>query len=361
MMVHLLRGIDRDRATPTLVLGRASGPFLNEIPSDVDVREFGKDRAVSSILDIAREFRRGKYDVCFSMVSMNMAAVLGRVASREAVRLVLGARSNYTQSIGAEASFARLKLAGVRVLYPLADMVVAVSDGVRDDLVDNLKVPSRKVITIHNPVDLVAVRAAAAKQPAHPWLQGDRRPSLLVAVGALRPAKGYPDLLDAFRRVRAGREVRLLILGEGPLRPWIEDYIAKHALERDVNLLGFQANPHMYVSRATLFVHAAWWEGFPNVIAEAMACGVPVVATDCPSGPAEIIRSGEDGVLVPVHAPAKLASAIASLLDDEARRDAYAKRAASNIERLAVDSVVRRYEDVFMSVASELRRESAIS
>ena len=122
MMIYLLRGLDRERFDITLALGRPNGELMPLIPPDIRVIILGRDRAATSIFVLAREFRRGRYDVCFSMVSMNLAAILARLLSRDRVRLVLGARSHYTKSIGTDATASRPKLAAVRCLYPLADL-----------------------------------------------------------------------------------------------------------------------------------------------------------------------------------------------------------------------------------------------
>jgi glycosyltransferase involved in cell wall biosynthesis len=350
VMIYLLRGLDRERFDITLALGRATGELMPLIPPDIQVIVLGRDRAAASVFVLAREFRRGYYDICFSMVSMNLAAVLARLLSRDKVRLVLGARSHYTKSIGAEASAARTKLAAVRFLYPLADLVIAVSDGVRADLVANVRVPPSKVITIHNPIDIDKVRALAATDPGHPWLSTEQRIPVLIAVGSLRMAKGYPDLLDGFASIRAARQLRLLILGEGPLRGEIEDRIRRLGIQEDVSLLGFQDNPHQYVARATLFVLSSLWEGFPNVLIEARVSGTAVVTTDCESGPREIVHDGEDGSLVPVSSPLQLASAITSLLDDEPKRRLFGERGRRDVERFAVKAIIGRYAQVFEDV-----------
>ena len=174
MMIYLLRGLDREQFDVTLALGRLRGELMPLIPKDIRVVELGRDRAATSVFVLAKEFRHGHYDVCFSMVSMNLAAVLARLLSRDRVKLVLGARSHYTKSIGTEATASGAKLAAVRSLYPLAELVIAVSDGVRDDLVRKLRIPPSKVMTIYNPIDIDAVRAMAAHDPRHQWLSPDQ-------------------------------------------------------------------------------------------------------------------------------------------------------------------------------------------
>jgi len=139
-----------------------------------------------------------------------------------------------------------------------------------------------------------------------------------VAVGRLQMQKDYPTLLHAFAQVRKNRPVRLLILGEGKDRLALEELIKELGLEQDVSLPGFVMNPYAYMARASLFVLSSRWEGLPTVLIEALCCGTPVVSTDCPSGPREILRDGQYGQLVPVGDVDGLAQAIEAALNSKA-------------------------------------------
>jgi len=355
MMLYLVRGLDRSRWDITLALGLKRGPYLPLVPSDIEFLELGRARGRGAVLDIARLLRAGRYDLCFSMVSMNFAAVLARVVAHDRARLVLGARNHYSRSLPAEASAARLKMLAVRVLYPRAEMIIGVSEGVADDLVANFGLPRAKVRAIHNPIDLERVRAEAAAPLDDPWFAPDSGIPVLLAVGKLQPAKGYPDLIDAFRKVRAIRPARLAILGQGPDREALEGRVARAGLQDDVRFLGFDANPYRWMARATLFVHTAHWEGFPNVLVEAMACGLPVVSTDCPSGPREIITDGLDGFLVPVGDRAAHAARTLELLADAGRRESVRRAAARRVEDFGAARVVERYAAAFEVVLADAR------
>lgn len=353
VMLYLVAGLDRARWDVTLGLARKHGPYVPLIPRDISVLEFRKDRAAQAVLDIARALRAGRYDVCFSMVSMNLAAVLAGALARTHARVVLSARNHYSKSLPAEASGSALKMAAIRFLYPRADAVACVSRGVADDLITKFSVPADKALVIHNPIDIARVQAQAAEPCEHPWLPATAKNPVLAAVGKLQVAKGYPYLLEAFLTIRKARPgTRLLILGEGPERARIEGFIAAHGLADEVALAGFHTNPYRFLSRATLFVHAALWEGFPNVLVEAMACGLPVVSTDCPSGPSEIVTPGRDGLLVPVADPGALAEAALSLLDEPHRARAMADAGRETVERFSVGRVVARYAALFENVIS---------
>ncbi len=356
MMLYLARGLARTRWDITLALGLKRGPYLPLVPDDIRFLELGRSRGRTAVLDVARLLHEGRYDLCFSMVSMNLAAVLARALAHDPVRLVLGARNHYSRSLPAEASAARLKMLAIRVLYPRADLVIGVSEGVADDLVTHFGIPRAKVRAIHNPIDLERVHSQAAAPLDDPWFASDAGIPVLLAVGKLQAAKGYPDLIEAFRTVRAARPARLVILGQGPDREALEAQVARAGLGQDVRFLGFDANPYRWLARAAVFVHAAHWEGFPNVLVEAMACGAPVVSTDCPSGPAEIITDGRDGFLVPVGDTAAHAARTLALLGDPDLRARIRMAATVRVQDFTASRILERYAAAFEEVVGRSNR-----
>lgn len=225
----------------------------------------------------------------------------------------------------------------MRWVYPWADSVVAVSQGVADDLVRTLGIDATRVKVIYNPV-VDETLFDKAKQPLeHPWFkQGE--PPVVLAVGRLTEQKDFETLIRAFAVVRAKRVVRLLILGEGELRFQLETLVNQLGLKDDVALPGFVANPFGYMARASVFVLSSRWEGLPTVLLEAMACGAQVVSTDCPSGPREILEDGKWGLLVPVENVSTLAQAITLKLDEFEGPDV--KRRAMDF---GADQAVQKY------------------
>jgi glycosyltransferase involved in cell wall biosynthesis len=204
----------------------------------------------------------------------------------------------------------------VRRSYPRADGIAAVSAGVADDLAGVLGLPRHRVQVINNPV-IVPELSTMMEQPCeHPWFVGDH-PPVLLAVGRLSPQKDFECLLRAFATVRAETDARLMILGEGPERARLESLVTELGLTGDVELPGWVGNPYPYMARSDLFVLSSRWEGLPTVLIEALFCGLRIVATDCPSGPQEILDGGRYGALVPVGDHAALAAAIIASLRDE--------------------------------------------
>jgi glycosyltransferase involved in cell wall biosynthesis len=231
----------------------------------------------------------------------------------------------------------------VRRTYHQFDAIIALSHGAAEDLVAQVPGIAQRVTVIHNAgVDDGLLRRAAEPiaEPAVP------RP-LIVACGRLAPQKGYLDLLEAMAQVRRSVDAHLWILGEGPQREALEKKIGELHLDRVVRLLGFQQNPYAYMAAADVYVLSSLYEGFGNVLVEAMATGRPVVSTDCPSGPREIITDGQNGLLVPPSDPAALAGALLQMLKDEvfATRLGNAARARANDFHVAASAA--RYAEVF--------------
>jgi glycosyltransferase involved in cell wall biosynthesis len=214
--------------------------------------------------------------------------------------------------------WARQRLAAT---YASADLVIGVSDGACQamrELIGARETPH--IARIYNPIDLGAFRRMAAEPVAHPWFLDKTRP-LVLSAGRLVRAKDFPTLLHAFRRVQERTNSRLVILGEGRQRAKLERMSRQLGLAEAVDLPGFSPNPFAYMARADLFVLSSLYEGFGNVLAEAMAVGTPCVATDCRSGPREILADGRYGHLVRPGNAEALADAILESLARPPRPD----------------------------------------
>jgi glycosyltransferase involved in cell wall biosynthesis len=202
----------------------------------------------------------------------------------------------------------------LRIFYPWAASVVAVSRGVADDLARVSGLPRESVGVIYNPVITPTMLALAREAPSHPWL-APGQPPVILGVGRLARQKDFLTLVRAFAELRRHRAVRLIILGEGEDRPALEGLARELGVAEDVALPGFQDNALAYMAGSALFVLSSAWEGLPTVLIEALAAGTRVVSTDCPSGPREILQEGRLGALVPVGNAAALATAMLEALD----------------------------------------------
>ncbi len=267
----------------------------------------------------------------------NIVALIARRRAKAPTRIVVSERTHLSTSIGRSrrewkaATLPRL----VRELYRDADDIVAISKQVGLDLAETCDLLPARITTIHNGL----LRPEALDQPAsdHPWFKGDL--PVVLAVGRLSKEKDFPTLVRAFAEVLKKRPAKLIIVGEGRERPAIEALIGELGIGEHVALPGFSDNPYAYMKAASLFVLSSTHEGFGNVLIEALAAGCPVVSTDCPGGPPEILDGGYIGPLVPVGESAPMATAIDFMLNRP-------KESAPLIERakdFSMDRVADRY------------------
>jgi glycosyltransferase involved in cell wall biosynthesis len=229
----------------------------------------------------------------------------------------------------------------VPYVYRSADAIVAVSGGVAEDLARFGRLPGSKIRVIHNPVFDADVEALSRAPVSHPWF-ARKGPPIVLAAGRLHRQKGFDVLLEAFAVARAQVDCRLVVLGEGQERVPLLARAERLGLAYDIDMPGFAENPFPLMARAGAFVLSSRWEGFPNALVEAMACGAPVIATDCPSGPREILSGSRYGALVPPESPQALGLALIETL--KARPDTRASQARA--QSFSVPAAARQYLDV---------------
>lgn len=315
MLVSLIRGFVDLGETVDLVLVRAESPHLARLPSQVRRVPLGVSHTLLAAPALARYLRERRPRALLAAKDRaGRTAVLARALSGLDIPIVLRLGTNLSTAMAGRAALSRwLRYLPIRLLYPRIDRIVAVSNGVAEDTARIARLPLANIRVIRNPVVTPELEAQAAEPCNHPWLQPGQPPAILAA-GRLQHQKDFPTLLRAFAQVRRTRDCRLLILGEGGLRGRLEALVRDLGLSDAVDLPGFQPNPYPFIARASLFVLSSAWEGSPNVLTEALALGIPAVATDCPSGPAEILDGGRFGPLVPVGDAEALARAMEATL-----------------------------------------------
>ncbi|WP_155996899.1 MULTISPECIES: glycosyltransferase [unclassified Thioalkalivibrio] len=201
----------------------------------------------------------------------------------------------------------------LRRMYSQADSLVAISDAVADDLASTLDLPRERIKTVYNPVVTDALWERIREPFDHPWF-AESPPPVILNVGRMTAQKDQATLIRAFAAARQTRPLRLIILGDGPERANLERLADELGIRQDIHMPGFAANPLKYMVRASVFVLTSRWEGFGNVLVEALASGCPVVATNCPGGPAEILDHGRFGTMVPSD-PAQISEALLATID----------------------------------------------
>jgi len=319
-----------------LVVARAEGAYRGQVPSMVRLVDLHASRTLSSLLGLSRYLRRHQPRAVLSLMGhANLVALWARRLAGAPTRVVVCEESLLGPAIsGAPNRRERLLPLLEHFAYPWADGIVAVSERAAEDLSRVIQIPRDRIRVIYNPVVSPDLSSQARAPIDHPWFRPGE-PPVILGVGRLTAAKDFPTLLRAFVLVRQVRAVRLLILGEGELRGSLEALVRDLGLEDSVSLPGFVQNPYAYMARAKVFVLSSAWEGFPLVVGEAMACGLPVVSTDC-GGSSELLERGKHGRLVPVGDPQTLSEAMLATMADPPDAKLLRLRAQDfSIERIA--------------------------
>jgi glycosyltransferase involved in cell wall biosynthesis len=286
---------------------------------------------------------------------LNIEAVLARRLAGASTRIVVSERNNLSEGKPGRARRSRRLSAAIRRTYLQADGIVAVSNGVAADLARTTGIPRQAITTIYNPAITPDFPAKLAEPVDHPWFTEDAVVPVVLGVGRLGPQKDFVTLLRAFARVRRERPARLVIIGDVRGHESDRDHrlaglyrlAADLGVRDDFELLGYQPNPFRYMARAAVFALSSRFEGFGNVLLEALACGTPVVSTDCPSGPAEILDGGAYGALVPVGDDVAMAAAIGAALEHPSDPAHLRARAAM----FDFETTIARYEALLLGRA----------
>lgn len=351
-VLNICSRLDRARFNATLVLAEKRGRYLHLLPPDIPVIELGVAHVSRGIPQLAQVLRRLDAEIVFSTLThMNVATVLAALVAKVRSKIVVREANVYSMAYAGSRGIKRMVLSCfIRYLYNSADKIVFLSRGVAEDFRKCFpSIDPTKYEVIYNPIAIDEICRLKQEPIDEPWWD-DSAPKVIV-VGRLTRQKGHKHLLDAFQIVlQSVKDARLMILGTGEQRDALERYATQVGVAPNVTFLGFKDNPYKYMARSDVFVLPSLWEGFGHVIVEAMACGVPVVASDCPSGPAEIITSGHDGMLVPVGDPQAIAHSIISVLKDPRLGDSLRQNGFRRAMDFEAKKIVTRYEHLFSSL-----------
>jgi glycosyltransferase involved in cell wall biosynthesis len=306
-----------------LVLANLEGALQGLIPSGIRVVNLASSRMLLAIPRLVSYFRQVDPLAVYSTIThANIAATYA--AQRAQVQVPVIVRQSNAPLSETKDSFGRFLTSRlIPLAYSKASTVIAVSEGVRQELVAMSARLEERIRVIPTPVLTENIKHQGESIPEHRWFK-DRSVPVVVSAGRLKKHKGMSELIRAFKQVRGRTPARLLILGDGPERERLEAEVKEFGLQDDVELVGFQPNPFPFMNHANVFVLASHYEGLPNVLIQAMGFGTPIVATDCPSGPAEILEHGALGRLVPVGAHNELANALRQSLHLPKQRTAQA-------------------------------------
>jgi glycosyltransferase involved in cell wall biosynthesis len=342
IMVFLANGFAQMGIDVTFLAGRAEGPCLTDLSGDVRLVDLGVARFARAVPALVRHLNAQSPDAVLSALThANLVLLLAARLARRGPRLVVAEHNSTTMLANAGRGPKQMvKTALLKALYPRADCITFVSHAMQAEFQNLLKLTPDRLATIYNPVPVGRLRDLAATGARNPWLAGKDGP-VVVAAGRLTPQKDFHTLLRAFALVKP--PARLIVFGEGPERSSLEALRQKLNLQDRVAFPGFVKDLPAELGAADLFVLSSRWEGLPGVLLEALALDVPVVATNCPTGPDEILQGGRWGRLVPVGAVEDLATAMRAAL--EGPRPTLARDA---LARFAPDLVVRQYLSVLL-------------
>lgn len=311
-----------------LILSNNVGEFRQRVPQAIKTVDLGipfqlcLKYVYRLTMALSNYLRQSKPDTILSNLPfLNLVTLLAKMISFSPVSTILVEHTLPLQrSLRQEGESNKLGQRFVvfvdvlmRWLYPYADWIVAPSHGLANELSHAVAINADRLKVIYNPVVDNQLYQKAQAPLMHPWFQPEQ-PPVILAVGRLTLQKDYETLICGFDLLRKHIAVRLIILGDGPMRPQLESLIQKLGMKDDVLLPGSVENPYAYMARASVFVLSSVWETFGMVLVEALACGCPIIATDCDYGPAEVLEHGKYGILVPPQHAQALADAIYAVL-----------------------------------------------
>ncbi len=298
-----------------LLIDKPRGPYLEQLHPSAKTFHLSTSHPLSGLPTMVRYLWRNKPDIILTPnVRHTMLLLNARRLTRSSTRLFVNVHNTYSKTFRKLSDAKRRKrIKKISTLYPHCDGIIPVSHGVAMDLCELTGLPPEMVTTIHNPVVTSRLEKLATETPSHPWFTDNKSP-IILSVSRLEKAKNLPLLIDAFEMVRNQLCCRLAIIGMGSQYKTIESRVQASPFRSEILLLGHRKNPYKYMKHASLLVLSSSWEGFGNVLVEAMAVGTPVVSTNCPHGPREILDEGRLGPLVPINDATALADGILQAL-----------------------------------------------
>lgn len=354
-VVNLVNTIDRGVYDVSLVLGKMEGDFLRQVNKDIPIININAPYSLGLFFALVAYLKKNKPDILVSAFPrINIICIIATMYARTGAKIIITEHSVFSLLPVIAKTFWRRTFARfcmpllAKLVYPHADAIICVSKGIAKDLVDILN-GSKKISVIYNPVVSQKIYQLAEEPLTHQWFFNSDIPVILAA-GRLVACKDYPTLLRSFALVVEKKPSRLVVLGRGPEQEKLRTLAKSLDIDDQVAFLGFQENPYKYMKGSSIFVASSLQEGFGNAIIEAMACGIPVVSTDCPTGPAEIIQHGVNGMLVAMEDPKALAETILDVLNNNELRIKLSSAGRQRAGDFSVENSVLQYEKVFFNL-----------
>ena len=343
MIVNCVNYFTEQGYDVSLILIKPGGEYHELLNKGVKIIYFKSLKQVTLIPTLIDILRKEKFDLLYTATpDLNTFTILAKLFSGLKTKIVISERNNTTVFFKhMKMSLSKLTFLTIPFLYRFADGIVAVSRGVKDNLIKVALLPEEKITVIYNPAYSPQLDEQMKVHVEHPWFDDPAVP-VVVTVGRLAAAKNHMLLIDAVAVVARNRPVRLIIIGEGPLKEELERKIIGGGLEHMVCLTGFQLNPVAWVKRADVFALSSDYEGFGNVLVEALAAGTTIVSTDCNYGPGEILAP-DYGYLVPVGDTLAMAEQIGHALDFPVAEARLKERA----KEFSLERIMLQYRQLF--------------
>jgi len=327
MLTILLSRLNRDKISPVLIAYNKKGVYLEQLPSDIVTYDFRCDayrpgfkwKIPFLFFKTIVVFMKENPDVVITFGNLpNVPTALAKITFFRTIKHIFRVEQTISLLLQSYRSNTPLKRRIWGFFINKADIIVACSNGVGDDLAKNFYSPRNKLKTIYNGIDFDRINSLSQEAVDHQWFKESI--PVILSVGRLAGLKNHALLIDAFKELTEHIDCRLVIIGKGPRESLLRALVKELSIEEKVLFLGFQENPYKYMRNSSVFVLPSLYEGFSLVILEAMVSRVPVVSTNCQSGPGEIIENGKSGILIPVNDRAALVSAMRDLLSDREKR-----------------------------------------
>lgn len=371
---NITMNLPKDKYKVYLILFDSSSieyPYSGEL-IDINIKA-NNNPIIKAINFIRRHFKIKKIKVRYKIntsISFLGGPNLLNILTKSKDKVVVSVRG-YT-SRQPEGIYSYIGKYLMKKTYNNADVIIGVSNLIKTDLVKNYDINEKKILTIYNPYDLEKIEKLS-KELIEDEYESIFKGNVIITVGRLNHLKGHWHLIRAFKKINdCKKDVKLVILGEGELKEYLQSLIDSLDLNNNVHLLGFKTNPYKYIKKSSIFVLPSLSEGFPNVLAESMACGIPVISCDCKSGPREILAPGTDieyqcieteyaehGILIPVcdgkyysfddlltKEEDIMANSILEILNDEKLHERYAREAIKRVKDFQMSSIMEKWEDV---------------
>lgn len=345
IIVNLANGLNRLGYEIDVVLVRRKGFYLDSLDKGVQVIDLSKRHSIFALFPLIRYLQKAKPSSVFAIQGhINALAVTARLLARLKFRLVICESTTVSVNNKYQGSIMQTILS---IVYPsilkMADLVIALSKGTSDDLIANYKISPHHIRVIFNPLDITRLVSLASNPVSQPSISPQNGP-IIMALGRLNQAKDLPTLIHAFAKVREYVPAHLLIVGEGEERESIENLVLSLNLSNHVTMPGFVENPFAYLKQSSVYVLSSRYEGLPTTLLEALTLGTPSVATDCPSGPREILEGGRWGRLVPVGDVNAMALAIIDGLEGRIAKPPFELMEAN----FGINVIIQKYLDVLL-------------